>query len=214
MNIAVEKKQLELLKRLMNIQFLKNYYLVGGTNLAIRYKHRLSIDLDLFTKKQGSITDSNLLNYNLKNEFKEDIKVIAVSDVGVFCIIKQVKVDFINEPFDLLKPIEKIDNFRLVSQLDIGAMKISAIIGRGTKKDFYDIYELLHYFNLEELVKAYQKRFLVDNTMMAIRSLQYFNDAEIEGEINNTVITLNNVSWEKVKNTILKECKKYLKNQL
>jgi hypothetical protein len=50
--------------------------------------------------------------------------------------------------------------------------------------------------------------------MMALRSLQYFDDAEIEGEINNTVISLQNISWQKVKNTILEECKTYLKNQL
>ncbi len=93
-------------------------------------------------------------------------------------------------------------------------MKISAIIGRGTKKDFYDVYELLNYFDLEELVKAYQKRFLVDNTMMVIRSLQYFNDAELEGETNNTVISLTQTTWKTVKDTILNECKMYLKNQL
>jgi len=214
MNKAVEKKQLLLLKSLIEIPFLNAYYLVGGTNLAIRYKHRLSIDLDLFTKKKVDINDTNRLNFNLKKEFKNTIDVIGVSDVGVFCTINDIKVDFIKEPFDLLKPIEIIDNYRLASALDVGAMKVSAIIGRGTKKDFYDIFELLKHFSFSELIKAYQERFLVDHSMMALRSLQYFDDAEIEGEINNTVISLQNISWEKVKNTILEECKTYLKNQL
>ncbi|PIQ15579.1 MAG: hypothetical protein COW67_07725 [Flavobacteriales bacterium CG18_big_fil_WC_8_21_14_2_50_32_9] len=56
--------------------------------------------------------------------------------------IDGVKVDFINFPYSLLKPIEYFNGYRLASELDVVAMKINAVSGRGSRKDFYDFEKL------------------------------------------------------------------------
>ena len=46
---SVEGNNLDILKRLMQMEELSSFNLVGGTALALRYGHRLSIDLDLLS---------------------------------------------------------------------------------------------------------------------------------------------------------------------
>jgi len=48
---TINPATLELLKALMKFDALKNFYLVGGTSLALQLGHRISVDLDLFTEK-------------------------------------------------------------------------------------------------------------------------------------------------------------------
>ncbi len=70
----------------------------------------------------------------------------------------------------------------MFSTEDIAAMKLNAICGRGSKKDFYDIYYLLQLFSLKELLDFYDYKFQTDNSWMALRSMQYFEDADTEEE--------------------------------
>src|SRR3954447_22831788 len=71
---------------------------------------------------------------------------------GVFGFLQSVKVDFVKHPHELINDIEEIDGIRMYSNEDIAAMKISAILGRGRKKDFWDIHELLHHYSLSQLI--------------------------------------------------------------
>ena len=78
-------------------------------------------------------------------------------------------------------------------------MKINAIVGRGTQKDFYDIYELLKYYTLNDMLDAYQEKYGMDNTAMAERSLLYFEDAHDMKNRNSTnSVILNGASWQDV----------------
>lgn len=81
-------------------------------------------------------------------------------------------------------------------------MKISAITNRGSRKDFYDLHELLKEFTLKEIFDNYQRKYNIDNLEMAKRSLIYFEDANNEKERNNKVISLINESWENIKDDI------------
>lgn len=131
-------------KKLTNEEFLSKARLVGGTALALQYGHRISIDLDFF----GNIEEDNetikevLINIGKLSVIKEskNIKIYILDDI---------KIDFVNYRYNWLDPAIEENGIRLASPRDIAAMKINAIEGRGTKKDFIDIYFLLQHYSLE-----------------------------------------------------------------
>jgi predicted nucleotidyltransferase component of viral defense system len=199
---AVEEGQRKLLLELMESDYLSEHYLAGGTNLALRFEHRHSIDLDLFSERDFDIAYSNLVNSKLKNQFGSRFTSISATDVGVFGSIDHIKTDFVNAPYPLLEPLEIYEGARLASILDVAAMKINAVVGRGTQKDFYDIHELLKHYTLKEMLGAYQEKYKMDNTAMAERSLLYFEDAHDMKNKNNQVTILNGTKWNEVKQSV------------
>lgn len=195
---AVDEEQRKLLLELMQSDFLSEHYLAGGTNLALRFEHRHSVDLDLFTERDFDISYSNRINFKLKSRFGSRFISISATDAGVFGAIDNIKTDFVNAPYPLIEPVEIYEGARLASILDVAAMKINAIVGRGTQKDFYDIYELLKYYTLNDMLDAYQEKYGMDNTAMAERSLLYFEDAHDMKNRDNQVVILNGASWQDV----------------
>jgi len=196
---AVEEGQRTLLLELMQADFLTGHYLAGGTNLALRFDHRHSVDLDLFCERDFDISYSNVVNAKLKDSFGPRFTSISATEAGVFGSIDGIKTDFVNIPHTLLEPLDNFEGARLASILDVAAMKINAVVGRGTQKDFYDIYELLKHYTLKEMLEAYQEKYQMDNTAMAERSLLYFEDAHDMKNRNNQVIILNGTEWSEVK---------------
>lgn len=196
---AVDPKQRRVLSVLTAIPDLADYQLVGGTNLAIRLQHRKSVDLDLFCHKKFDRYDSECLARILKERFGEALRLTDISQVGVFTLIEGVKVDFVKNPYPFIDKSETIQGFRLAGLKDISAMKLSAVSGRGTKKDFYDLYELLHTFSLEEMLKYFRQKTQVEGTQHVLRALTYFSDAEETRNPHNEVVSIKNTSWDAVK---------------
>ena len=136
---AITPNALELLKTLSARPELNELRLVGGTSLALQYGHRQSVDLDFFGHLN---TDQDKLIAILK-----DIGSLIVTNKTpniLQTIINNVKIDFVEYGFYkwIDEPVIE-DGFFLASDKDIAAMKINAIIGRGSKKDFIDLYVLL-----------------------------------------------------------------------
>ena len=78
-------------------------------------------------------------------------------------------------------------------------MKLAAIVGRGRKRDFTDLYFLLQEYSLRELLDFYNQKYVDGAEMMVVRSLTYFGDAE-----DDTIPELLQIiTWETVKHTIL-----------
>ena len=200
-NKAVGKSQIELLKKLMSLEELSEYCLVGGTNLALRYEHRISIDLDIFRYNPSANIEENMAISNMIKKVFPTAEIISINKIGIFLYIGEVKVDIIEYPSPFFE-VETIKGIRLASKSDISAMKISAITNRGSRKDFYDLHELLKEFTLKEIIDNYQRKYNIDNLEMAKRSLIYFEDANNEKERNNKVISLINESWENIKDDI------------
>ena len=117
--------------------------------------------------------------------------------------IDGVKIDFIKYKYALLNPVKIEDNIRLVSAEDIAAMKISAIVGRGAKKDFFDLYFLLKDYSIQEILDFYDQKFPDGNRFMVYQSLVYFQDAEEDPD----PIMIEKVSWDQVKESIQKQMK-------
>lgn len=116
-----------------------------------------------------------------------------------------VKIDFVNYTYAWIdKPVYEND-IRLASMRDIAAMKINAIEGRGTKKDFIDIYFLLQHFSLKQILDFYSRKYPDNSIFRALISLTYFEDAELQNSPEMCIP----VVWEVMKEAIRKEVKLY-----
>ena len=94
---------------------------------------------------------------------------------------------------------------RLASDKDIAAMKINAIIGRGTRKDFIDLYVLLQHYSLSQIMDFYKQKYPEFSEYRALLSMTYFDDAEMQDMPKMFIDT----SWEEMKKTIVEAVKRY-----
>lgn len=190
---------LELLRRIMSIPELGNYTLAGGTALALQIGHRISVDLDFFSNEP--INKDEI--FELLGQFG-DIRLMHQSKSILIMSLNKVKVDFVHYKYEFISPIVIDNGIRLAGIPDIGAMKLAAITGRGTKRDFTDLYFLLQYFSLEELVAFYVKKYPDGSEFLLARSLTYFADADSESPPDLLV----KIDWDVIKNIIRTESTK------
>jgi len=190
----------------MEIPSLKDFSLVGGTALALKYGHRTSLDLDLFCEEKF---DQQLIVNELEQFFKNSFNNRKVhSQIGVFCFISNVKVDLVHFPHKTILPVEVEDGIRIYSSGDIAAMKIQAILGRAKKKDFWDLFELLQHYPLQQLMDWHRQKY--PSQMLAIsipNAITYF----VEAEESETPVSLKGQTWLKVKKEISRAVNDYLK---
>ena len=198
---TIQPDTLELLKRLASQPELSQTRLVGGTAPALQYGHRQSIDLDFF----GQLPQE-------KDDLVEmaktagEVMVINRSKAIMQMIINQVKVDFVDYSRYVWidEPIQG-DGFVLASDKDIAAMKVNAIIGRGTRKDFIDLYVLLQHYSLSQIMDFYKRKYPEFSEYRALLSMTYFDDAEMQDMPKMFIDT----SWEEMKKTIVEAVKRY-----
>ncbi len=172
---TIDEVTFNLLTTLCAKDYMANFALAGGTSLALQTGHRKSIDIDMFAFEDVDMAEISLF---LENDFT-DIVIRRTTPVFIFCNINQVKSDFVKHSKNkLVRPCFSENGITMYSKEDIAAMKLNAICGRGSKKDFYDIFILLKNFSLAEMLSYYDQKFQSDNSYMALRSLQYFEDAE------------------------------------
>jgi hypothetical protein len=155
-----------------------NYYLVGGTALSLQIGHRISYDIDLFTK--ANLEREAILDY-AKMNLSDDYKIINNSSTifQLFSERKKLKLDFVQFPYDLLDPLIEEEGIRLIDKNDLSAMKISATGTRGSEaKDFYDIFCLLQYIPFEKMIDNFKKKFQTDDILHYLRSVMYFDDVD------------------------------------
>jgi hypothetical protein len=203
---TVEPRTLDLLKDLMTLPELKDFYLVGGTALALYYGHRLSIDLDLFSNTDFS---NETLIVTLEKKYQGFTYNNAHNPIGIFGFIDDVKVDFVKHyRFPLIDiPIEE-NGIRLYGIQDIIAMKIAAILKRGVKKDFWDIAEILSQYSIEDLIRCYNTKYPNQQLLISIpQALTYFADAEDSED----PVSLKAQTWKSVKKVIQQKVNDYLK---
>jgi len=192
---VVDEKTFLLLKELQAIPELKELRLVGDTSLALQLGHRISIDLDLF----GSF-DSSLPLEMFLFDF-ENVNKTGSNRFMQFFEIDGVKVDFVNYNYPWLNEPLIEEGIKLASIEDIAAMKINAIINRGTKKDFIDIDFLLERYSLVQILELYQQKYGVKDYQIALRCLSYFEDAENEAMPRMLV----KKDWKTIKSDIIEK---------
>lgn len=129
---TVAESTLELLKQLMALTELSSFSLVGGTNLALRLGHRISVDIDLFTT---DAFDLNVIKDSIVSAFPNAIELSARNQTMLYQI-NGVKMDLIRHQYNEIAGVDNFGGIRLASLPDVIAMKLGAVAGRGAKRTF------------------------------------------------------------------------------
>ena len=196
---ALHTKTKSLLEEIGRLKIQDDFYLAGGTALALQLGHRVSVDLDFFSKDK--IHTKSLKENLINSGFKYHITNETTGTLDL--IIENVKVSFLEYKYPLLNDLIPYNGINICSNLDIACMKITAISSRGSKKDFYDIWILLQEYSLTDIFDALRKKYtgVEYSTAHLLKSLTYFKDAESEPE----PVMISNTSWEQVKKDITKK---------
>lgn len=188
----LDKKRIDLLPLFKNLK--KDFYLAGGTALALQIGHRDSVDFDFF--KEGNFDTKKLFD-DIKDIFK-DRKILKIQeeyDTLSLIIDDNVKLSFFGYKYGLIDDIVDEENLRLASIRDIGCMKLSAITGRASNKDYIDIYYILQNIKLTDLLEKTSEKFLDLDRNLILKSLVYFDDINAEPIMfkNNNFVDLKDI---------------------
>lgn len=167
---------------------------MGGTALALQYGHRMSIDLNFF----GDIEEDSIAIRDILRSIGPISVYKETTNIKIYSV-NGIKVDFVNYKYPWIDSVIKKDGLRLASPKDIAAMKINAIEGRGTKKDFIDMYFLLQHYTLDDILKFYAEKYPENSVFRGLMSLSYFEDAEDELMPK----MFSNIQWDDMKQFIL-----------
>jgi len=193
-----QKSDLELLGRIPEV---KQFYLAGGTALALLIGHRYSVDLDFFTTQKFSTTEllKKLLAH--PNCVKQ-----SMSEGTLYVELNNVSCSFIYYQYPLIdQTVSSRWQIELASIVDIGAMKVNAIDGRGRRRDFIDLYFITQSRSMDVVWEDFKKRYAETDlsTFHVKKSLTYFGDAD--GDPMPEMI--KPVDWKKVRAFFEKETK-------
>ena len=165
---TVVPEMLDVIKELQNNPLFKNFYLAGGTALALQLGHRTSTDIDLFSYKAHDFFE--ISRYFYKNP--EKYKINKDQDGFIRVYINGIKVELIFD--DIGKLITEPVNENGITYLDkreIAPMKIKAILGRNKTRDLIDIAYLLQEMSLENIFDLYKKKYGAVNINILKREL-------------------------------------------
>jgi len=202
---TIDQSTLELLVRLQQKEYLKGFYLVGGTALALKMGHRKSIDLDLFSDFSF---DAGQLLENLSADFSYTLFFSANNTLKGS--IDHVQVDILAHRYPLVADPIVIENVSMLSVEDIVAMKLNAISVSGQRvKDFIDIYFLLETYTVGEMIGFYKRKYSQYNEVNVLKSLCWFE--EVDFSEWPVLLKSPGLRWDAVKKTIKEATSVYLK---
>ena len=130
-------KQTELLPLIS--EFKREYYLVGGTAIALYLGHRRSIDFDLF--KFAPLNRKKNLDKVQSSGFTSMVTWNVADQMNL--VVNDVKLTFFQYPFQIKANNDFDGIIRLPELLDLAAMKAYALGRRSKWKDYVDLYFLL-----------------------------------------------------------------------
>jgi hypothetical protein len=161
--------------------FIQDFYLAGGTALALQIGHRLSTDLDWFSST-WTLGPEQRARIVQSLGASGDFGVPAQSDGLMFGRVLGADVSFIYLSVSLLEPTVSVQNVGLASPVDIGLMKLVAIRDRGRRRDFVDLYCLKDVVPVARLAELIETKYAAFPDMLptVARGLAYFEDAEQE----------------------------------
>ena len=199
---TVSHSLLKILQNLMKEEILNDFVLVGGTSLALRYGHRDSEDIDMFT----SIDMPKNLWKTLQTQPNRQLQYAG--EYSIAFIEDEIKVDLAkwNMAFDNFETIEGI---RIADPMDVFAMKFDAICTRKTKKDFIDILELCKHFSFHEGFSHFNKIYPYGKNSSIIFAA--FGEIDVADNSKMPKMYIE-TDWEEVKTKLKKYAKRYFLN--
>ncbi len=199
---TLPSKTAKLVEKIHQLQpeFLKSFYLSGGTGLSLQIGHRESEDLDFFCTEQFNPLQ---LEKEVAGLGQLNNTELATGTLNTY--VDGVKLQFLEYHYPLLEPLGHWQEIQLSSVLDIACTKLQTVSMRGSKKDFVDLFFLFSIYHLPELLeKAKTKYSAVDyNQAHILKSLVYFEDAEAQPLPR----MIKDVSWEEIKAKMINEVK-------
>lgn len=194
-----------LLEELQALESYKHFYLAGGTSLALQLAHRESVDLDFFTP--NSFTTAIL------SDFPKKYQAININNNSIEVFSEQTKVFFFRFAFPLFKPLVSVKNLRLASPIDIGLMKLLALQGRSTKKDYIDLYFIdKEVMKLEELLQIFEKHYPSEsfNSYSSLKNL--FDLESLEAQPMPKMF--KNVEWQDCLESVTMKVSEYVRKKI
>ena len=178
------------------IELQKQFYLAGGTALALYLKHRKSYDLDFFSEhdfdNEQMIQAITSLGGRIDSESKGTLHTFVVG----------CRVSFFFYTYPLIRRTAAIGNINVASVEDIACMKVIAIAQRGEKKDFFDMYEILQRYSpsavRDMVIQKYGEKRI--NCYHILKSFFYFDEADKSLD----PVSLNDTNWQQVKDYFLR----------
>ena len=167
-------------------EFSRDYYLVGGTAIALHLGHRRSIDFDLFTsgrlKKQSIKRTIDRHQYPVSEVLFEDSEQLHL-------VVHDVKLTFFSYPYQIDAPVDFEQIIHMPDLLTLAAMKAYALGGRAKWKDYVDLYILLKdHFSLAQISEKSKNLFGVYyNEKLFREQLCYFQDVDHSEKVDFVV---------------------------
>jgi hypothetical protein len=204
---TVDRNTLELIEKFQSDTMLQDFVLVGGTALSLQIGHRLSIDIDFFSKEEfdpQELLEHLEQHYGFREQYRHKNTLKG--------IVNGISVDLLRHNYDYVVPPKSVGGITMASKQDIAAMKVNAITGDGTRvKDFIDIYFLLKDFSFADIIGFYKTKYNARNDFHAIKSLTYFDD--IVKEAWPRMILEKSLTLEQISEEIIRHRDKYLNDQ-
>ena len=186
----------------------ENTYLAGGSALALQFGHRISVDFDFFTSVHFS---PKKIAENLQRVGK--FTVDETTEDTLLGNFEDVRFSLFRYQYPLVSPTTNLQGIEIAAPEDIAGMKLAAIMDRGTKKDFVDLFFITQKgVPFENCLIYYDQKYqaLGSNIYSIIKSLTYFVDAE-ESQMPTM---LEKVSWKQIEKYFEKEAIKLAQKYL
>jgi len=164
----------KVLSRLGKLEWIPDFYLAGSAALAIYLRHRSVRDLDFMSQvsRLRAIERRDLLQDLI--EWDPATRVETARDGFLYLRVENhVALRFFYYPYPLIESENRFEYAAVASPEDLGLMKLGAIISRGTRRDFVDLYLLCQQIPLSELLARSQDKFghVKDFGLQAIKGL-------------------------------------------
>lgn len=171
---AIHPESRKWLARLAERSWSLDAYLAGSAALALYLNHRPVRDLDLMTpaNRLSGPERRDLLADLL--EVDDGCRVETARDGFFYCrFAAGTGLRLYHYPYPLIAPESEALGLAVASPIDLGLMKIAAIISRGTRRDFVDLFLLCRHLSLDELLDVAADKFghVRDFPLQALKGL-------------------------------------------
>jgi len=175
--------------------FSSRFYLAGGTALALRLGHRRSVDLDFFSRVDEVARPSR--QEIVQALMPLGVQVLEDAPGNLLVRISDLHVGFFSYGYSLLVPTDTVCDVAVAGLVDVGLMKLDALVDRGSRKDFYDLYAIAQHVPIPDLLAqgAIKYPYARDFGLMVVESLVLFDNADRDLQPD----LLTDVPWKDVR---------------